>query len=351
MIEQINKTKGFIEPHETELFREVDIISQTLPVKIYNKGEWARNTVIDKIGTRPLDFILLVREMVNNGLSYARGEYYIYDGKGGLKVDETPIGVRKIISSLGEKKGLTVVVNDGYLRQGDEAKIEVMGGIDTIVLTKRMSHFEDDNAEIISPYATITVYQAGKIIAQKVIIVPKSEYYKIINNSSKIAKAYPTMLAGKTVMKRVLKAIPSLIGGYIDNSDYETVEKVADRQNVDMEKDNINLTSDTKKELKKIGNIEKYLKKLNVKEIDKLTEEQAKDIIKQYKIDTFDSIKMLNKIKENLDELDLDKVNKAISKIKKMVSHELNSDKKKQLIDYGKHLKGVYDELSKNRGK
>jgi len=237
MIKEIEETKKLLEHHETNVLKEVDTIAKTLPTQVYTKKQWVRNTVIDKIKMRPLDFILLVREMVNNGLSYARGEYYIYDGKGGLKIEETPIGVRKIISSLGEKKGLTVVVNDGYLRVGDEAIIKVNGGIDTLLVTKGMTHFDDTNSEIVAPYATVTVYQKGKMIVQKVIIVPKSEYEKIISNSSKIAKAYPTMLAGKTIMKRVLKAIPSLIGGYIDDSDYATTDRVADRQNVDMEEE------------------------------------------------------------------------------------------------------------------
>ena len=106
---------------------------------------------------------------------------------------------------------------------------------------------------------------------------------------------------------------------------------------------------DTARKLGKIKNLKQYLDEKNVKTIKQITEAQGQSIIKQYSIDTFDSMETMKKIKSKLDERDLGKVSKALEKIRKMTAHELDKEKKKGLTVYGKYLRGVLDELSSNK--
>lgn len=108
------------------------------------------------------------------------------------------------------------------------------------------------------------------------------------------------------------------------------------------------ILADTAKQLGKIKDIKKYLGEFGAETIKQITEEQGQKIVNQWRIDTFDSIATMEKIKAKLDELDLGKVNKAIGNMLKMSSHELDKEKKQKLVEYGKHLRKIADELSRN---
>lgn len=112
------------------------------------------------------------------------------------------------------------------------------------------------------------------------------------------------------------------------------------------------ILAETARALGKVRDIKKYLSPLGVETIKQITEEQGKQIVLQYEIDSFDSIKFMSKIKSKLNESDLIEVEKSILKMKKIISHELdegNEDKSDKLVAYGQHLEGIANELRKNK--
>jgi len=46
-----------------------------------------------------------VLELVEDGLSYSAGDFYVYSGRGGIKVHETPKGVRKQLQKIALNMG------------------------------------------------------------------------------------------------------------------------------------------------------------------------------------------------------------------------------------------------------
>ena len=81
---------------------------------------------------------------------------------------------------------------------------------------------------IIAPYAVVTVFKSSsEIVAKKLFIIPQNEYQKILQQGS--GSSYPTMMAQKSVMKRVASGIYSLLGVSLGKEEHEEINEVEER--------------------------------------------------------------------------------------------------------------------------
>ena len=158
-----------------------------------------------------------VKALVEDGLSYGAGDFYVYEGRGGIKVHETPKGVRKQLQKIAAKYGLSIIVSDGVLYAKDRLSVKTDGRIDEIEIYKDSEDMVKGGV-IVAPYAVVTVFRGGnEIIAKKIFIIPQKEYAEILKKGT--GSSYPTMMAQKSVMKRVANGIYSLLGVSIGKDD------------------------------------------------------------------------------------------------------------------------------------
>lgn len=175
--------------------------------------------VLEQVNAKVLDY----NENLN--LYYKNKDLYIYYGKGGIKVAPTPKGNRKFIQNLGKENGLSIVVIDGVLYSGDVVKITSDGLIDNITITKDPKTLLH-GGKIVSPYAVVSIFKDGNLVAKKFENITATEYQAVLKGSYN-APPYPTMMARKSIMKRVANAIYSLLG-IVGGSEIEALDKVND---------------------------------------------------------------------------------------------------------------------------
>jgi recombinational DNA repair protein RecT len=173
-----------------------------------------------------------VGSLVDDGLSFNKGDFYVYYGKGGIKVHETPKGVRKQLQRIAEKYNLNIIIYDGVLYEKDRISLTTDGRIDTVEIIKDSESLVK-GGKIIAPFAVVTVFKGELIIAKKTFIIPEPEYKVIVNMG--YSNNYPTMMAIKTVLKRVSNSIYSLLGVSLDVSDSEIIDGISNRLSEDYE--------------------------------------------------------------------------------------------------------------------
>lgn len=170
---------------------------------------------------------MMVQELIEDGLLYSAGDFYVYAGRGGIKVHETPKGVRKQLQRIAKNYNLNIVVSDGVLYENDRVSIKTDGRIDEIEITKDQQTLVK-GGNIIAPYAVVTVFKSSsEIVAKKLFIIPQNEYQKILKQGTD--SAYPTMMAQKSVMKRVASGIYSLLGVSLEKEEREDINEVESR--------------------------------------------------------------------------------------------------------------------------
>jgi len=258
-----------------------------------------QNPKIRNVLNNNIEFIKSSIQKFNDlGLSYIDNDYYVYQGKGGLKCHETPKGVKKRIAQIAHKYDLSVVVTDGVFYQGDEISVTSDGTIETINI-KKNSQSLIMGGDILAPYAIVSVFKDDVMITRKLFIVPNNEYKTIKAMGS--GNNFHTMMALKMVYKRVLNGIFSLLGVTLDRADIKELDRMAEDMRVD----------------------------------DEVTE--AKEPV--------DTIAEMQKIKDTLDVLDAGAVQEAKKQIGALYSQEVDADKKETLKAYGLELKRILGEL------
>jgi len=244
------------------------------------------------------EFVFASIEKYNGiGLSYIDNDYYVYRGKGGLKIHETPKGVKKTISQIAHKYNLSVVVIDGLFYYGDTIDVVSNGTIEDIKIVKN-SKTLIMGGEILAPYAIVSVFKDDVMITRKLFIVPNDEYKAIKDMGS--GNKFSTMMAYKMVYKRVLNGIYSLLGVTLDRKDTKHIDEMAENMRVD----------DIKEEAKNI------------------TTEQKEVIIDMIERTGSDVVKFMNAFKiDAVDKMTYDNAEKAISLLKKKeAKNETNRD-------------------------
>jgi hypothetical protein len=200
------------------------------PDSIQNKQkQWIPNPFFNELDKAFGRVELMVQELIDDGLLYSAKDFYVYSGKGGVKVHETPKGVRKQLQRIAKNYNLNIVVSDGVLYENDRVSISTDGRIDEIEIIKDQQTLIK-GGNIIAPYAVVTVFKSNsEIVAKKFFVIPQSEYQKILQQG--IGSYYPTMMAQKSVMKRVASGIYSLLGVALEKEEHEDINDVEDRMN------------------------------------------------------------------------------------------------------------------------
>ena len=162
--------------------------------------------------------------------------------------------------------------------------------------------------EILAPYAIVSVFKDNVMITRKMFIVPNDEY-KVIRAMG-TGNKFNTMMAYKMVYKRVLNGIFSLLGVTLDREDAKLIDDMAKNMRVDRQIEEIELP-------------------------------------KSKETNSMDKIQL---IKDSIDLLDIESVIKAKKEVLKLYSSEVSDRKSKgEIHKYGTELKGILDELSKNK--
>ena len=269
---------------------------------------WEQNRGIVPLLNNNIEFVhASILKFESLGLSYIDNDYYTYQGKGGLKIHETPKGVKKRIAQIAHKYNLSVVVTDGVFYKGDTVTLESDGTIEQINI-KKNSQSLIMGGEILAPYAIVSVFKDNVMITRKMFIVPNDEY-KVIRAMG-TGNKFNTMMAYKMVYKRVLNGIFSLLGVTLDREDAKLIDDMAENMRVDRQIEEVELP-------------------------------------KSKKTNSMDKIQL---IKDSVDLLDIESVIKAKKEVLKLYSSEVSDRKAKaEIHKYGTELKGILDELSKNK--
>lgn len=230
---------------------ELKLAVASQPDNIKTNGVWVPNTFFKILHDSFGRVEMMVTELTDAGLLYSAGDFYVYQGRGGIKVHETPKGVRKQLQKIAEKYGLNIIVSDGVLYENDRITVKTDGRIDEVEIVKDQQTMVK-GGHIIAPYAVVTVFKnSSEIVAKKIFIIPQNEYMAILSAGTK--SSYPTMMAQKSVMKRVAGGIYSLLGVAIEKEEHnidEMEERLTDRETLVDAKVQKDTFEDEKKEVK-----------------------------------------------------------------------------------------------------
>jgi len=185
---------------------------------------------------------LVVRKisaMVEQGLSYGNGDYYIFVQFGGKPtVSKSPNGMLVALSKLANKSGMIANINTGCVYNGfKELNVVRDGAIDTLHLVNNpeaeVRQISED--DIIAPYTVITLIDKGtsKVISRKVTIVRNNEYLEAKSKGNYTHKTYPVPMAVKIALKRAAQEMMSSLGFNDDAEETEAVRNEISDYNKD----------------------------------------------------------------------------------------------------------------------
>jgi len=163
-----------------------------------------------------------IASMVDQGLSYASGDYYIFVQFGGKpSVTKSPNGIIRAMNKLASKHGYIANINTGCVFTGYESlKVIRDGLIDKLELVNNYESEIGVEAEndILAPYAVVTLVdkQSSKVISSKVTIVRNGEYLEARKQGSSTHYSYPVPMAEKIALKRAGEQMAASLG--IDDS-------------------------------------------------------------------------------------------------------------------------------------
>lgn len=207
-----------------ELMKELKTVEETLNLtpSAKEKGQWIASPTNVSVMAYTDVTVRKISSMVQQGLSYGSGDYYIFVQFGGKpSVTKSPNGIIKAMNKLASKHGYIANINTGCVFKGYEHfKVVRTGLIDTIELTNSAEseigvNLSDD---ILAPYAVVTLYdkKTSKAISSKVTVIRNGEYIAAKKQGSYTHKTYPVPMAEKIALKRAGEQMASSLG--IDDS-------------------------------------------------------------------------------------------------------------------------------------
>lgn len=208
------------------------------PLGSMKDGQWKDSQFFQALWDSLKRTEMRVADYNERGITYKDKDLYIYYGKGGIKVEETPKGIRKMLLYLSEKYDRRIVISDGVLYKNDKVSLTTDGLVDNIEIKRDTATMIAGNDKIVAPYAVITILSnSDSIVAKKFIVMPNNEYNVAIKQSGSVKYKYPTMMSTKMVMKRALNQVYSLLGTGIESDDAEIMDQAIDNQNIDTSTD------------------------------------------------------------------------------------------------------------------
>ena len=201
-----------------ELARELTIVqsmrNQT-PTEKVNR-EWVPSPTNIALMEHTDFAIRKISSMVDQGLTFANDDYYIYASfSGTVKIVKAPNGMIRSITTAAAKSGYMVTINLGCVFTGPKQfEVTRNGYADELHLVndpaKELDGGKDD---IVAPFAVITLLRKGLMLSRKVTIVRRNEYLNARKQSkSSIHDYYPVPLAQKTALYRAGKELLATLG-------------------------------------------------------------------------------------------------------------------------------------------
>ena len=262
-----------------DLMKEMEVVASTLNLTPSTKDSKTKNWVGAPTNIAVMahsDIVVRkISSMVDQGLSYSAGDYYIFVQFGGKpSITKSPNGIIKAMNKLASKHGYIANINTGCVyRNYEHFKVKRNGLVDTIELVNSAEHEigVGVQGDILAPYAVVTLYdkKTSTVISSKVTVIRNGEYEAAKKQGSYTHKTYPVPMAEKIALKRAGDQMAASLG--IDDSvELESLKReIADHNaDYDLSKDN---NSDAEKEdeelisNEQVDNIEAIIKSYGVK--------------------------------------------------------------------------------------
>lgn len=232
----------------TELMKELKTVESMLNLTPTVKDNKSKQWVASPTNVAVMSYtdvtVRKVSSMVEQGLSYASGDYYIFVQFGGKpSVTKSPNGIIKAMNKLASKHGYIANINTGCVYKNFEHfKVKRNGLVDTIELVNSSDHEIGVGVQndILAPYAVVTLYdkKTSTVISSKVTVIRNGEYEAAKKQGSYTHKTYPVPMAEKVALKRAGDQMAASLG--IDDSvELEALKReIADHNaDYDMSKD------------------------------------------------------------------------------------------------------------------
>ena len=197
-----------------------------------------------------------IATMIEQGLSYSNGDYYIFVQFGGKPtISKSPNGMMTALSKLASRVGLVANINTGCVYEGyKELTVTRDGAVDTLHLVNNSEAEirQIRENDIIAPYVVITLINksTGEVVSRKVTIVRNNEYLNAKKQGSYTHKTYPVPMAVKIALKRGAQEIMSSLGLSDDIEEMEVLRgEISDHnKDYDLSKDNATQTAPPEQE-------------------------------------------------------------------------------------------------------
>ena len=171
--DQILKSIDLEDPSNIALAKELKIVEATLNLKPTDKvgrGNSAKH-VPSKTNLAVMNHlnltVRLLSGMLDQGLSYANKDYYIYCQFGGVpSVTKSPNGMIRAMMNAASKVGVKLVINGGCIYEKHKLRVVRNGRIDTIELENDPEYEirQHGQNDIIAPYAVVTELDSGCLL-------------------------------------------------------------------------------------------------------------------------------------------------------------------------------------------
>jgi len=213
----------------TKLMKELKVVQEirnTTPTEKVN-GKYVGSPTNKALNRYRNLSIRLIGHMVDQGLSFANSDYYVYVQFGGKpSVTKSPNGMIKAVSKLASKAGYIANINSGCIFQ-DYLELSVTrdGEQDTLHLVNS-PEAEIENSRIIAPYAVSTLIRrdTGEVVSRKVIIVRNNEYEAAKQQGGYTHQKYPVPMAQKIALRRMAEEMSASLG-LDDSFEYQAVRR------------------------------------------------------------------------------------------------------------------------------
>ena len=231
--DQIIESGGFDlkNPNDLALAKELKIVETTLNLKPIDKKWNSREKKSYYVPSQTNQAVMshlgltarLISGMLDQGLSYANKDYYIYCQFGGVpSVTKSPNGMARALTNAASKVGVKLVVNGGCVFEKHKLKVVRNGIIDTIELENDPEYEirQHGGNDLVAPYTVITeLNDALQVISSTVTIVRDNEYKNAkAQSKGNTHEKYPVPMAIKIAMRRaILQSAASL--GVADDPD------------------------------------------------------------------------------------------------------------------------------------
>lgn len=225
-------------------YSQSDLVKQELldfagSLSAYGKGVEDNINLLNKCFSIKDTFIGNIKAMVELGLKYSSGDYYIFIQKGGnLKIAKSPNGSAKVIDRIISSKDVKATLVMGIVRDSDEVTMTTDGTIQTINIKRGKDSIFKRDGIVIGGYGIVTVFsKTNSMLSRNVILIDSTEYNAIKKMALNAMRTYESMFMNKIILRRYAQLLPAFIGGGFTPDEIEILDEVREENRVD--RDNV----------------------------------------------------------------------------------------------------------------